>query len=185
MFVAAETTPEIQRKAADLVAEMAATTDAVRWVEPGNLHWTLKFLGEVQELDVAEVCQRVASAAAALPPFMVEVRGAGAFPTPARPRTLWLGVGAGERELVDLQQPIERELEAMGFRPEPRQFVPHLTIGRVRKASRSLQRLADALGRNSELSLGLMEVHEAVVFSSRLSREGPEYTALGRAPLEG
>ncbi len=184
-FVAVESSPEVRSKAAELVSRLAATTEVVRWVEPANLHWTLKFLGEVQELDVAEICRLVAEAVRPLAPFMAEVRGAGAFPTPQRPRTLWLGVGQGQQEMIDLQSPIESAVEEMGFRPEPRRFVPHLTIGRVRKPSYRLDRLSEALAENADAALGLMEVYEVVIFSSRLSPDGPEYTPLGRAPLEG
>jgi 2'-5' RNA ligase len=87
--------------------------------------------------------------------------------------------------MSDLAEPIELAMSELGFREEGRKFVPHLTIGRVRSAPRGIERLAAALREYTDASCGLVEVHEVVVFSSRLSPDGPEYTPLGRAPLEG
>ena len=103
----------------------------MNWVEPHNLHLTLKFLGEVHEREIAEVCQAVAPGAAEVEPFDLEVRGAGAFPTAARPRTVWLGAGAGAERMVVLHDRVEAALAELGYREEHRRFQTHLTIGRV------------------------------------------------------
>ena len=54
----------------------------VKWVEPHNLHLTLKFLGDVPEREITEVCRAVRRGAAEVSPFEIEVRGPGPFPMP-------------------------------------------------------------------------------------------------------
>ena len=92
-FVAVEITAPIRARAKELIASLDGTSAEVKWVETHNLHLTLKFLGEVHEREIFEVCQAVQRGAAKVEPFELEVCGAGAFPNAARPRTVWLGAG--------------------------------------------------------------------------------------------
>ncbi|MEX0936577.1 MAG: RNA 2',3'-cyclic phosphodiesterase [Pirellulales bacterium] len=184
-FIAVDSAPHIRSRAADLVSRLSLAPDKVRWIEPQNLHWTLKFLGDVDDVAIAEVCRRVQEAVRSLEPFTIEVCGAGAFPRPDRPRTLWLGVRQGQEQMTALQAPIEHALAEMGFHQETRRFVPHLTIGRVTRTSSDGQELGELLAKNADFPAGTMEVDEVVVYSSRLTRDGPEYEPLGRGPLEG
>jgi 2'-5' RNA ligase len=184
-FIAVDSAPHIRSRAADLVARLSLAPDKVRWIEPHNLHWTLKFLGDVEDVSIAEVCRRVQDAVRPLEPFQIEVCGAGAFPRTERPRTLWLGVRQGQEQMIALQAPIEHAVAEMGFHQETRRFVPHLTIGRVGRTAAGGNQLGELLAKNAQFEAGTMEVDEVVIYSSRLTREGPEYEPLGRAPLEG
>ena len=131
-FVAVEIAGSIRSRATELIASLGGTSAEVKWVEPHNLHLTLKFLGEVREHEITQVCQSVARGAAAVKPFELDVRGAGAFPNAVRPRTVWLGAAAGGESMVMLHDRVEAELAKLGYREEHRRFQPHLTIGRVR-----------------------------------------------------
>ena len=133
-FAAVEITGPIRARAEELIAALDGTTADVKWVEPHNLHLTLKFLGDVHQREIVAVCQAVAQGAAEVEPFEVEVRGAGAFPNAARPRTVWLGVTAGAEPMVVLHDRVEADLAELGYREEHRRFQTHLTIGRVRGA---------------------------------------------------
>ena len=91
----------------------------------------MQFLGNIDERDIPEVCEAVAKAAEEMEAFEVEARGAGAFPSADRPRTLWIGAGQGERNMSVLHAAVERRLKKRGYRGEERRFVPHITIGRA------------------------------------------------------
>ncbi len=110
------------------------------------------------------------------------MRGAGAFPTGDRPRTLWLGVGQGRDEIIALQGSIERALEPLGFRGEARRYTPHLTIGRPGRGEPP-RALAAVLATMADFAGGTMLVDEVTIYSSELTREGPVYEPLGFAPL--
>ncbi len=184
-FIAVETPPEIRHRAAALIERLQATSAKVRWVDLKSVHWTLNFLGDVPDREIADVCREVMAAAAPFTPFDLDVCGCGSFPSTGRPRTIWLGAGEGSEALGYLQMAITRHLATLGFRPEARRFDPHLTLGRVRDSSHGLDELAELIRRNSDFSAGPMVVDEVTIFSSELEREGPIYSPLGHAPLLG
>ncbi|RIK82597.1 MAG: RNA 2',3'-cyclic phosphodiesterase [Planctomycetota bacterium] len=186
-FIAVETPPDVVGRALKLAKRLtrAATAAEVKWVAPENLHWTVKFLGDVDPRDLAEICRALAEAARSVAPFRMEVAGAGAFPNAARPRTLWLGAGAGGECLVSLAEAVDAAMTKIGFRREGRRYEPHLTIGRVRNGGPAQEALGELLAGNAGFEGGSMEVDEVVLFSSELRPEGPIYEALERAELTG
>lgn len=186
-FIAVETPPDVVGRALKLAKRLAPAAAAadIKWVAPENLHWTVKFLGDVDPRDLAEICQALAEAARRTPPFRMEVAGAGAFPNLARPRTLWLGAGPGGEGLVALAEAVEIAMTKIGFRREGRRFEPHLTIGRVRNGGAPQEALGELLAENVDFHGGSMEVDEVVLFSSELRPDGPIYEALERAELTG
>jgi 2'-5' RNA ligase len=186
-FIAVETPPDVVGRAMKLARSLAPTAEAadVKWVSPENLHWTVKFLGDIHPRDLAEICQALAVAARSVAPFRMTVAGAGAFPNIDRPRTLWLGAGEGGECLVALADAIETEMTQIGFRREGRRYEPHLTIGRVRTGGPAQSELAARLAENTDFDGGAMEVDEVVLFSSELRPSGPVYEALERVELTG
>ncbi len=182
-FVAVEAGPAVRRRTAELIDRLRPAASTVKWVDPQQLHMTLKFLGELQLSRSAAVCDAVAAAVAAIPSFSLAVRGLGAFPHARRPSTLWIGAGDGAEKIVALQAAVAAALADLGFRPESRQFRPHFTIGRVRRGGPPPPALRDQLREEAEFDGGAMAVTEAVVFSSELTPTGPIYSTLGRLPL--
>ena len=182
-FIAVEIDRAVRDKALALQETLARAGTDVKWVEPANLHLTLLFLGEVVDRVVPDVCRRVAAVASRHAPFTMSLESAGAFPTPRRPKTLWVGVGEGLQELVALHDDLEEPLLDLGcYRREDRRYTPHLTLGRV-KGDRPDDALATALARQSGWKGGKVPVREVLVLSSQLRPDGPEYTVLSRARL--
>ena len=184
-FVAVEASPAVRERAARLIAEFSSAGAGVKWVEPQNLHVTLKFLGDVDAEKIPRVCEAVQQAAAGIAPFEFQLHGAGAFPNPSRPRTIWLGPAAGDKEMAELSRRIEKAVEKLGFPREGRRFQAHLTIGRVRHAGPELAELGELLRAAKDVEVGTMPVDEVVVFSSQLQPSGPIYEPLARTPLGG
>ena len=182
-FVAVEISEAIRARAGELIAALCGATADVKWVEPHNLHLTLKFLGDVPEREIAEVCRAVQRGAAERKRFDLEVRGAGAFPNAARPRTVWLGAGAGAEQMVMLHARVEVPLAELGYRQEHRRFQSHLTIGRVRGGGPGIAALGTLLQQQADFMAGRMTVGKVTVFSSTLTPDGPIYEVLGTAPL--
>ncbi|MEX0642177.1 MAG: RNA 2',3'-cyclic phosphodiesterase [Pirellulales bacterium] len=183
-FIAIETPPEIHRRIADLMNRLRRADADVKWVAPEQMHWTIKFLGNVDDHEIHEVCRAVEDCVEPFTPFDLTVSGVGAFPTPDRPRTLWIGATNGAEALGILAGSVEKALAQLGYPKEHRRFTAHLTLGRVH-TGRNAQALAQLLKENAEFDAGTMGVDEVVVFSSRLEPEGAVHEALGRAPLMG
>ncbi|MEX2465598.1 MAG: RNA 2',3'-cyclic phosphodiesterase [Gemmatimonadota bacterium] len=156
----------------------------VRWVEPEHYHVTLKFLGQIRKDDLPKIEAALARAAEASRPFTTGLGGFGAFPTVRRPRVLWLGVGANP-ELRCLKQDIEWALGDAGFDAETRAFHPHITLGRAEEGGgagefRGLDDIVAAITFSGEI-----KVHTVDLMSSRLSREGPNYSIVSSVKLSG
>jgi len=184
-FVAVELPGQVHRKVNALVEALSHSGANVKWVETENLHLTLKFLGDIDLREVHHVCRAVEEATREVEPFELLLRGAGAFPDPTRPRTLWIGVDTGVEEMVALQTRIEDSLHKLNFPRENRRFTPHLTIGRVKTGEAGLAELEALIAKHANKEFGLVEVDEVTVFSSQLYRKGPLYDVLSHAKLKG
>jgi 2'-5' RNA ligase len=182
-FVAVELSAAIIGRAADLVERLQRCDARVKWVDPANMHLTLKFLGDVPESEIASVCHAVTEAAASHEPFTISAVGAGAFPDARRPRTLWIGIERGADQLCKLQKSVDRALREIGFPKEGRQFHPHLTIGRLRQGGPPASEMGELVRELGSFDAGTAKIDQVVVFASYLSKAGPTYEALGRARL--
>lgn len=182
-FVAIDVDAPLRRQVQDLIKTLSNTCTGVSWVAPQNVHLTLKFLGDVEDKDVYDVCRTVESAVAAWSPFRVPCRGVGAFPNLDRPRTVWLGLEDRDDRLAELQQAVENAFAKKGYPRETRPFRPHITIGRVRPHQRRLEKLIAQLKSPAGAEFGALPVEQCVVFSSELTPEGPLHTVMGRTTL--
>ena len=184
-FVAVEISQEIKDRAQRMIGKLRDTPAKVKWVAAQHMHWTLKFLGDVELLDIPRVCKAVGRAVEPLAAFHVEAKGAGAFPDVHRPRTVWIGTGRGSEQMIELHDAIEFELAKLGYRSENRRFRPHLTIGRVRHSPGGIGELGQLIEKHADFDGGLTHVDEVVVFSSVLGPDGPTHEPLGHAELKG
>ena len=184
-FIAVEIPSEVRQRASQLIDRLRVTPAKVKWVAPKHMHWTLKFLGSVDILEIPRICTAVAEAVKPLAPFDIEACGAGAFPEASRPRTVWVGTGQGSDQMIELHDAIEHELAKLGYRSESRKYRPHLTIGRVRQSPEGIEELGELVRQNADFASGLSTVYEVVIYSSDLGRDGPTYELLGHAELKG
>src|SRR6185369_11266744 len=91
-FIAVELGPKVIRRAGDLIDKLRVTSAVVNWVRPQQMHLTLKFLGDVLDIETPDICRVVSQAVSEIEPFEIICRGAGAFPDIQRPKTLWIGI---------------------------------------------------------------------------------------------
>lgn len=161
----------------------------LKWVEPRNLHLTLRFLGErpAGELDLIRAA--VSAVARERRAFSIVVRGVGGFPSLARARVVWAGVDAGEGELAGLARDLEGSLLAAlpALRPADHAFRAHITLARTREGYVDGERWAHVSAARDRL-WGTMDVEEVVLYRSQLRPGGPVYTPLERwrlAPAGG
>jgi 2'-5' RNA ligase len=184
-FIAVEAIDEAHAAALTAIDRLRSVAEGVKWVAPDNLHWTIQFLGDLDDREMADVCLRTVRVTARHEPFELAALGVGAFPSIHRPRTLWIGAGQGSDQFCALQADVENSLRELGFRGEGRAFVPHLTIGRAGRGGRLGPLLVERLVKLANFDGGRMSVDEVIVFASELGRDGPTYSVLARAPLGG
>jgi 2'-5' RNA ligase len=185
-FIALEIPASIQTAIQDQTASLRQAADAslVRWVNTANIHLTLKFLGDVSSASLPFLTQMLSAEAAQHRSFGLQVSRLGSFPTPKRPRVIWIGIQAPPA-LAELQHGIEAASRRLGYETEARTFSPHLTIGRVRQnlAPTDVQRVYTALESCRVGLLGSVDVRAVHLIRSDLRPEGSYYTRLHSAPL--
>ncbi|MCS7107335.1 MAG: RNA 2',3'-cyclic phosphodiesterase [Acidilobaceae archaeon] len=143
-------------------------------VEQQNMHFTLRFIGEVPQSLVAEISRALATLE--FKKFSIELRGLGAFPSTLDPRVIWVGVGKGAEEMTALRERVERLLRSAGVPAEREKFVPHLTLARMK--GRPSPALVKMLQELSDLELGSMVVDSVRLKKSTLTRKGPIYETI-------
>jgi len=165
-----------------MAAAIGRGDSSLRWVKPEHAHLTLVFIGNVEDARVPAVVEAAGREIEA-PAFDVVFQGAGVFPPRGAPRVLWIGVDAGARELIALQQTVASRVSSLGLPLEDRAFHPHLTLARWRE-SRPADR-GRALDAAPRAIVARARVDGATLYQSRLSPSGPSYIALARATLTG
>jgi len=183
-FVAVEMSQPIRDDVGRLIERLRRAGGPVKWVAPANLHLTLKFLGEIGEDAVPRAIAILRECIQGVAPFALSVRGAGAFPTPARPRVLFVDAHDEPPCLANIAKRLDKAMTAIGVPREKRKFRNHVTIGRVRKPSTAIADMADELGKATERSFGTMTVEEVVLMKSDLRPDGPVYTPVERVALK-
>jgi 2'-5' RNA ligase len=185
-FIAVAVPDALGQKLIRLQTLLAPDLPGVRWTAALPFHLTLAFLGDVADTDLNKVCRATAAAAATVESFELRLEGLGAFPNAARPRVVWVGAtGPGLDPLATLQKETARVVRAAGYPPDDDRFHPHVTLGRIKPGRGPALDLTAQVKHYQTWSPGQFKVEEAVVFASTLSPEGPTYTPLGRAPLQG
>jgi 2'-5' RNA ligase len=148
----------------------------IRWVAPTNFHFTLKFLGNIDESKIDPVARALELHLHLFPRFTINAKGLGVFPDLRRPRILWVGLAG--KELAALVSQVETALEPLGFTPEKRAFKPHLTVGRWRQFDGSSKKLGEEIERWKSYEFGPSTITRVIFFQSVLSQEGAAYHPL-------
>ena len=162
--------------------ETLRTHRELRVPPPENLHVTLAFLGEIDPAQVQLAADAVRASAVGVAGWTVAWGKAGAFPSLARPKVLWLGL-ADETEARALQGQLSGELVSRGLPPEERPFRPHLTLARVRSGlSREVEEALKAELAALRLPPPAL-VRGLVLYQSKGRQGSPEYVELASADL--
>lgn len=188
LFVAVALPPETCAEVADLVDRVRALVGderpGVRWVRLDGLHLTLRFLGATTPERLAAVEAAVRSGARVSGPIPIALRGAGAFPSPAHPRVLWLRVTEGADTLGDVAAALESDMVAAGWPAEGRPFQPHLSVARA-DGVRSGPRAAAALTALAEGFEAGWTADRLTLFESHVGGGPAKYEPLLEVPLGG
>jgi RNA 2',3'-cyclic 3'-phosphodiesterase len=156
----------------------------VRWVRMDGLHVTLRFLGPTDPGRLPEARAAVEAAATGISRFEVTLAGAGAFPNPARPRVLWLGLGQGIEQLDALTVRLSGALAERGWPHDNRPVRPHLTLARSDGVAAGSLVAGRLLAAAADLDLR-WTADRIVLFESQTGGGPARYLPLLQVPLGG
>ena len=147
----------------------------VKLVEPENIHVTIRFLGNITPATAENIFEEMKRVQ--FSPFIVQIKGLGAFPNPRYSRVIWAGITQGADQLKSIFNQLEPRLQGLGFTPDPKGFSPHLTIARVR-SGRNKQQLAEFITENANYEFGDINAKCLRLKKSTLTPKGPIYSTL-------
>ena len=185
-FIAIDIDDQIRKGLSNLQDELRKKVDIrkgdVKWASPELTHLTLKFLGEIKDEQVIEVCNITKDVASGHKRFELDIESVGYFGRRSA-TVLWIGTGQGGDKLLQLQEDLDQQLAVASWPKDARKFSAHLTLCRIRNTKAGI-----ALGQISrqyqDYELGAMPAHEVTVYQSELTPQGPIYTTLGSYPLQ-
>jgi len=184
-FICVELSDDARERLGAIQSDLKGEGARVAWVAPSNVHLTLAFLGDVDEGRVLEISAALDAASSVTRPFALALGAAGAFPSLARPRVFWVGLGGGVGALRDLQRRVAAELRARTIEWDEKPFSPHATLGRVKDPrDPAVARVARALDA-ARVAPVEFAVKDVVLMRSELLPAGARYTPLHVAPLSG
>lgn len=166
LFVAIDPPDEVREE----LARLQRGIPGARWVDPHQLHLTLRFVGDVDGRvldDIVHGLDRIREA-----PFDLTLRGLGHFPPRKAPKVLWVGVEP-EPALKALRDAVEREVVSCGVSPEQRKFHPHVTLARL---NGSTERVGRFMADNALVAFEPFEVDQFHLYRSYLHHDGAEHT---------
>lgn len=179
-FIAIALPTEIKNWLAKIQQALKAAGADVKWVEPENIHITIKFLGERDKKKIAEIIEAIDQVCAEIPTFELTISSLGGFPSKESARIIWVGLSKGETETKEIAKRLEEEISRTGIPKETRPFSSHITLGRVR-SSLNRQRLLERMNYlegNFPRQDFQYRAEKITLFKSTLSSRGPVYEAL-------
>ncbi|WP_372650603.1 RNA 2',3'-cyclic phosphodiesterase [Draconibacterium sp.] len=158
------------------------SNDRINWIDPNNLHLTLRFIGNTTREQLYELVDRLELLISEKPKFEITLKGTGYFKSKNQPRVLFIKLNESE-ELLQLVPEIEKQVVACGFDGEQKTFRPHLTLGRI-KSVENRARFFSILDEMLTEEYQKVEVKELMLFQSILKQTGPEYRPIKTFPLK-
>ncbi len=186
-FIAIELPAELKQGLAQLQARLKVDNQpGIKWVNPNDIHLTLKFLGNINPTIIDQITREMTDAAQKIPPFTLYVQQLGAFPNLKRVQVVWVGLSGELDKLGQLQKLLESSLSGLGFAPEPRSFKPHLTLARLGSQATpdERQRLGELIASTSFQTGQGIRANSINLMKSQLTRDGPIYSKLSSAELK-
>ncbi len=170
LFIGVPISSEIKEKVKPFYEELELLHANVKLVGENNLHFTLKFLGDVAEEKIFSVCNILKICLEGKKPFSVTVKGIAVFPCEEQINTIW--VSSADSSLRSLMKIINEELDFI--RKEKHEDTPHITIARV-KSGKNKEIIKKLIEKYKDTEFGTMLVNKVILYESELRREGPVY----------
>ena len=185
-FIAIELPEDIRKALAQLQNRLKSCGADVKWVEPNNIHLTLKFLGEIDDTQFNKITSILQNFLASANSFSAVISSIGAFPNINSPKVIWIGIDKGDNEVKVIAKSLENEIKNVGIAMEDKSFSSHITIARIRSTLNLGKLVKELKILESDFSLQVrgFDVTKITLFKSSLTPKGPIYEILKEVALK-
>jgi RNA 2',3'-cyclic 3'-phosphodiesterase len=147
--------------------------EKIKWVNPHNIHLTLKFFGETPMEKTDDICNVLDKVAERHSPFELHLKGAGIFGSSYDPRVIWFGI-PNSREIENLANDVLDASDEIGFARDRQNFRPHVTVGRI-KFINDKGFFQQTINKFKSIELQTVQVDSFYLIESKLRPQGPVY----------
>lgn len=184
LFIAVELPQEIRDYLGAAVRTLQETGADAKWVEPKNIHLTLKFLGATPEETIPAIRRAMTAVTDNARAVPTALETCGGFPSLSAPRVLWVSLTDKEKHLEHIVRELENSLSAVGFAKEDRPFKAHITLARLRSSRNRLSLTEAARKFQTVLEHPAFNLDNMTLFESILSPKGPTYMVVYQIKLK-
>ena len=182
-FIAITLDEQVYGELAEKQAGMRQFCSDINWVEPKDIHLTLKFMDNIDEQQVEKIIETLDELVSRQKPFNMRLSNISAFPDIYYPKLIWLGISIGLTECIVLHRAVEESMEKLGFLKSMRSFKPHMTLGRIRHLG-DRHWLMDLLRSEKDFTLRhIVSVNAISLIESELTPKGPIYKTIKEFPF--
>ncbi|WP_296888875.1 RNA 2',3'-cyclic phosphodiesterase [uncultured Methanobrevibacter sp.] len=174
-FLAIDLDDDLKPKINKIIREFKQIDANIKYVDLQNLHFTLKFFGDIDTEGIDVLAERIENVVKDFDSFNIKIKGCGAFPNKNRIKVIWVGLDE-DQILKDLHDKLDNEFNSLGFDLD-KKFSSHLTIGRMRSA-KGKEKVKNTIESFDNVDIGSMEVTSIVLKKSTLTPSGPIYEDL-------
>lgn len=171
-FLAIDLDDDLKPKINRIIKEFKGTDANIKYVELLNLHFTLKFFGDIDVEGIEMLSDKIAGVVSEFEPFDIKIKGCGAFPNKNRIRVIWVGIEE-DKLLKQIHDELDKEFVKLGF-DKDKKFSSHLTIGRMRSA-KNKNDVKSTIESFADVDIGEMKVDKITLKKSTLTPSGPIY----------
>ncbi len=150
--------------------------EKINWIKEDNFHLTLKFIGKTSGKAIPKLIRAIQSGLESSPPFPIQLEKIGLFGSSYKARVIWLGVSANQT-LLDIHQQLTIEMEKIGYLNDRQNFVPHFTLGRIKKIIHK-DHFKRVLDRSEQGFIQETMIKQIDLFERILTPEGPIYKSV-------
>lgn len=155
--------------------------ERIRWIPVGQMHLTLRFLGNTRPEVVQEICQRMQDAFSGTKSSNILFDGLGVFSHRSQLRVVWVAIRNPE-EVLRLRDRADKILSELFPDDHQKPFRPHLTLARIKQLQRP-ELLQREIREMRSRDLGAATIDRVVYYESILKPDGPEYIVLDETTL--
>ncbi|MFH1837297.1 MAG: RNA 2',3'-cyclic phosphodiesterase [Candidatus Omnitrophota bacterium] len=180
-FIAIELSQKAKDEISRIISVLKKTDVEAKWVRPGTVHITLRFLGSIDEDRIAGIETKLKKIASEADPFKIMLSNISVFPNWRRPKVVWVGAEDQNSEIQELHSKIDDVLEKESFDKTAKPFETHITLCRL-KSGKNVQQLKEAIA-SITVSPIITKISKIILFRSDLTSKGAIHTPLVEFPF--
>jgi RNA 2',3'-cyclic 3'-phosphodiesterase len=186
LFVAIDPPDAVRTRLIALQRELKLVLprNSTAWTKPEGMHLTLRFLGNVESVRIAELSEQLGAGLAGFGEFDVSCERLGCFPDARHPRVVWAWVHDADERMAQLRGRVDEAVRVFAEKPAEARYVGHITLARPKQITRpDAERLSQFVERAATRRFGAWRVASVALIRSQLSAAGASYAELSRANL--